>query len=46
MIANNLISDAKEGAIREMQFGEMTGPDLAHQQGVSNRVQLAGNVAV
>ena len=46
LIANNLISDAKEGAIREMQFGEMTGPDLVHQQGVSNRVQLAGNVAV
>ena len=46
LIANNLISDAKEGAIREMQFGGMTGPDLVHQQGVSNRLQLAGNVAV
>src|SRR4029079_5089108 len=27
LIANNLISNAKDGAIREMQFGKMVGPD-------------------
>ncbi|HET6390493.1 TIGR03808 family TAT-translocated repetitive protein [Hyphomicrobium sp.] len=47
LIANNLISNAKDGAIREMDFGRMTGPDLIESQGgTSSRVQLAGNIAV
>ena len=46
LIANNLISDAKEGAIREMQFGAMMGPDLVREPGRNDRIQLAGNVAV
>ncbi|MBY0558390.1 TIGR03808 family TAT-translocated repetitive protein [Hyphomicrobium sp.] len=46
LIANNLISNAQEGAIREMDFGKMTGPDLIDRQGANNRVQLAGNIAV
>ncbi len=48
LIANNLISNAKDGAIREMDFGKMTGPDLIESQGTSasSRVQLAGNIAV
>jgi uncharacterized secreted repeat protein (TIGR03808 family) len=46
LIANNLISSAKDGAIREMQFGEMTGPDLAREPQASPRIQLAGNVAL
>lgn len=45
LIANNLISAAKEGAIREMQFGEMTGPDLIGETGPSDRIQLSGNLA-
>jgi uncharacterized secreted repeat protein (TIGR03808 family) len=46
LIANNLISDAKDGAIREMQFGEMTGPDLVREPAASDRIQVAGNIAV
>jgi uncharacterized secreted repeat protein (TIGR03808 family) len=45
LIANNLISAAKDGAIREMQFGEMTGPDLVRQTGTNDRIQLSGNMA-
>ncbi len=46
LIANNLISNAKDGAIREMQFGEMMGPDLVREQGANERIRLTGNVAV
>jgi uncharacterized secreted repeat protein (TIGR03808 family) len=46
LIANNLISDAKEGAIREMQFGAMTGPDLAREPTATAHIQLAGNLSV
>jgi len=46
LIANNLISDAKDGAIREMQFGAMTGPDLAREPTATARIQLAGNLSV
>jgi len=46
LIANNLISNAKDGAIREMQFGEMVGPDLVREPGANQRIQLSGNVAV
>jgi uncharacterized secreted repeat protein (TIGR03808 family) len=46
LIANNLISDAKDGAIRAMEFGAVTGPDLAREPGASDRIQVAGNVAV
>jgi len=46
LIANNLISNAKDGAIREMEFGKMTGPDLIDRQGANSRLQLSGNLAV
>ncbi|WP_045835275.1 TIGR03808 family TAT-translocated repetitive protein [Hyphomicrobium sp. 99] len=46
LIANNLISNAQDGAIREMEFGKMVGPDLIDQQSANDRVKLAGNVAV
>lgn len=46
LIANNLISNAKDGAIREMQFGEMMGPDLVREPGTNERIRLTGNVAV
>jgi uncharacterized secreted repeat protein (TIGR03808 family) len=45
LIANNLISSAKDGAIREMQFGEMTGRDLIGETSASDRIQLSGNLA-
>jgi len=46
LIANNLISNAKDGAIREMQFGQMMGPDLVREPGANERIRLTGNVAV
>lgn len=46
LIANNLISAAKHGAIREMQFGEMLGPDLVGEIPAGERIHLIGNIAV
>lgn len=46
LIANNLISNAPDGAIRAMAFGVVSGPDLARGPQASGRVTLAGNVAV
>ena len=51
LVTGNRISDcsytvenAKDGAIREMQFGEMMGPDLF--RGANERIRLTGDVAV
>lgn len=46
LIANNLISGAKDGAIREMNLGVMTGPDLVREAGSRNRIQATANVAI
>ena len=46
LIANNLISETKDGAIRAMDFGVVTGPDLAREPGAAGRVTVVGNVAV
>jgi hypothetical protein len=41
-----LISGAKDGAIREMNLGVMTGPDLVRETGASDRIQATANVAI
>ena len=53
LVTGNRISDcsytvenAKDGAIREMQFGEMMGPDLFREPGANERIRLTGDVAV
>jgi uncharacterized secreted repeat protein (TIGR03808 family) len=46
LIANNLISDTIDGAIRAMALGAPFGPDLAREPGASGRVTLSGNVSV
>ena len=46
LVANNLISDTKDGAIRTMSFGVITGPELAHETRGTGRLMLSGNVAV
>ncbi|CEJ88416.1 conserved hypothetical protein; Putative Pectin lyase fold [Hyphomicrobium sp. GJ21] len=46
LIANNLISNAKDGAIREMDRGVFQGPDLAREPGASDRIHVMANVAV
>ncbi len=46
LIANNLISETTDGAIRAMALGAPFGPDLAREPGASDRVTLSGNVAV
>jgi uncharacterized secreted repeat protein (TIGR03808 family) len=46
LVANNLISDAKDGAIRAMALGAPFGPDLAREPLAGGRVTLSGNVAV
>lgn len=46
LIANNLISAAKNGAIREMQFGEMLGTDLVSDTSASEHIHLIGNISV
>ena len=46
LIANNLISEAKDGAIRAMTLGVVSGPDLARDPHASGRVTVVGNVAV
>jgi uncharacterized secreted repeat protein (TIGR03808 family) len=45
LIANNLISGAKDGAIRAMDKGKLTGPDLVHEPSASDRIQVVGNIA-
>ena len=46
LIANNLISAAAEGAIRQSHFGTLIGPDLAKEPSPEARIQLSGNLAV
>ena len=46
LIANNLISETKDGAIRTMSFGVVSGPDLAREPHAGGRLMLNGNVAV
>lgn len=46
MISNNMISGAREGAIRGMQKAVPVGPDLAKSPPSSARVAVVGNVAV
>ena len=46
LIANNLISEAKDGAIRTMSHGVVSGPDLAREPHAGGRLMLNGNVAV
>src|SRR5690606_9697201 len=45
LIANSLLSNAKDGAIRQMQFGVMMGPVLIREPGGNERIQLAGNMS-
>ena len=46
LIANNLISETKDGAIRTMSYGVVSGPDLTREPPVGGRLMLNGNVAV
>ena len=46
LIANNLISQSVDGAIRTMDLGKLSGPDLALEPHAAGRITLNGNVAV
>lgn len=46
LLANNLISNAQDGAIRTMHHGQVSGPDLAREPSKGGRIALSGNVAV
>ena len=46
LIANNLISNAKDGAIRQMDLGTLTGPDLAREPSATDRIHVMANVTV
>jgi uncharacterized secreted repeat protein (TIGR03808 family) len=46
LIAQNMISGAKEGAIRAMTLGMPVGTDLAIDAPAGTRVSVAGNLAV
>lgn len=46
LVANNLISQARDGAIRSMTHGVVFGPDLAREPATGDRITLNGNVAV
>jgi uncharacterized secreted repeat protein (TIGR03808 family) len=46
LISNNLIAAAKDGAIRQMTLGVMTGADLARAPSASDRIIVTGNVSV
>ena len=45
LIANNLISEAKDGAIRAMDSGVMTGPDLALERSANEHLHVSANIA-
>lgn len=45
LIANNLISETQDGAIRRMAHGVLSGPDLAREPRPAGRIALSGNVA-
>jgi uncharacterized secreted repeat protein (TIGR03808 family) len=44
LIAQNLLSGAKEGAIRAMDHGLPVGPDLALRPSTNPRVSITGNI--
>ncbi len=44
LLAQNMISGAKDGAIRAMTHGVPVGPDLASEPPASSRVAIAGNL--
>jgi uncharacterized secreted repeat protein (TIGR03808 family) len=44
LVAQNLIADAAQGAIRMMDRGRPTGDDLLHSPPRSNRIAVTGNV--
>jgi uncharacterized secreted repeat protein (TIGR03808 family) len=46
LVSQNMISGAKEGAIRAMTLGVPVGPDLASEAPAGSRVSVAGNLAV
>ncbi|MDX2288947.1 MAG: TIGR03808 family TAT-translocated repetitive protein [Hyphomicrobiaceae bacterium] len=46
LVTGNLISGATDGAIRAMEHGRPVGPDLAQTPGGSDRLVVAGNMAV
>lgn len=46
LIAQNMISGAREGAIRAMDEGVPVGPDLAVSGTQSSRITITGNVSV
>ena len=46
LIAQNLISGTRDGAIRAMETGIAVGPDLARTAPPSPRISIAGNLAV
>jgi uncharacterized secreted repeat protein (TIGR03808 family) len=43
-IAGNVISGARDGAIRGHDRDRVEGPDLANAQGLPDRLSIAGNV--
>jgi uncharacterized secreted repeat protein (TIGR03808 family) len=43
LIANNLISGSRDGAIRAMDEGTPVGPDLARSPTASDRITITGN---
>jgi uncharacterized secreted repeat protein (TIGR03808 family) len=46
MVINNLVSGARDGAIRAAWRGVATGPDLVNSTSPMSRVAIAGNIAV
>jgi uncharacterized secreted repeat protein (TIGR03808 family) len=46
MVTNNLVSGARDGAIRAMRLGTPVGPDLARTAPADARLGVAGNMVV
>ena len=46
LVANNVISSAEDGAIRQMRLGAVFGPDLAREPAALHGLTISGNVAV
>jgi len=46
LLSQNMISGAKDGAIRAMMHGLPLGPDLASEAQASGRISIVGNLAV
>jgi uncharacterized secreted repeat protein (TIGR03808 family) len=46
LVSNNMISGTRDGAIRAMDQGAPTGPELAKGEGATGRVTITGNIAV